>query len=58
MKFEVQAETAKLDGGLFFFNSVGLTVRLNRLFQFFKNTYTQYNDLMFGLYMPEALITP
>ena len=37
-----------------FSNSVDLMVQLNHLFQFFKNTYTQYKDLIFGLHMPEA----
>ena len=40
-----------------FSNSVSLMVRLNGLFWFFINTYTQYNDLIFGLHMPEALIS-
>ena len=46
---------AKYNGGLFFLTIVGITVRHNRLFQFFKNAYTQYNDLIFGLYVFEAL---
>ena len=37
---------------------VDLTIRLNGLFRFFKNTYTKYSDLNFGLNVPEALITP
>ena len=43
-----------------FSNSVGRTVRLNVLFQLFKNTYmyTQYNDLIFGLHVLKELIMP
>ena len=45
-------------GGSLFSNLVGWKVGLNGLFLFFKNIYTKYNDLIFGLHMLKALIIP